>query len=91
MIERPSPIARNCAPGAMYVRIVTSKGRLLDAHPIGEKGHDQMVLEQAADEQLAETWCETHPDQSVYVYVYDGDDGRCVSAIVISPRHDNPL
>lgn len=70
-------IAAGVAPGALAVRIVTEAGALLDAHAL------ELHTAVSADLSLVAWHLLEHPDGRVFVYVYDGDSGLCLSTVVV--------
>jgi hypothetical protein len=72
-------IAPESAPGALYVRIATESGKLLDEHALS---HENARVSGVANNDQTEAWLAEHPEDRVFVYVYDGDSGECVQTII---------
>ena len=67
------------APGALYRRVTTGD-RVLAAGPLGE-GCDDIGADDAA---LATDWAARY-GVPVWTHIYDGDDGSCISTVLVQP------
>jgi hypothetical protein len=68
------------APGALYRRVTTGD-RVLAAGPLGEGGSEATGADDAA---LAIDWAARF-GVPVWTHIYDGDDGSCISTVLVQP------
>lgn len=69
------------APGNLYVRVCTLSGSLLTQYALDDVAQAENTG--TSDLTMTDTWLDVHPDDVVYLYIYDGDTGDCVKTIVV--------
>lgn len=69
------------APGGIFARITTVDGWLLGERVLLDR---DVHTEGDYDVGVAVAWLDTHPEDEVRVYLYDGDSGVCLKTIVMT-------
>lgn len=81
----PSVWPGMCPGGGMVVRLICEEGTILHEHSVPPNLTEHEVEASAnGDRECALGWVRDHPEDVVFSYVYDGDDGHLLSMALVA-------